>query len=239
MLAAEDGLTLPGWRDFERTIALVLDGHASESKDVFDVWLERPGGRPPHYGLSCKMRGELARIDRDGRVTIEVSNSAGKFWRHLAASNLTQQNYIAHPAKAGPRLVQLVRAWHHDEAERRSIDLSHSFYLVLSWSKAGVYQMHQFPLELFAENSLKWHVPAKATSGSGKARRLCGDDAEGTMVEWYGESGGQLKFYPLAGTAVWASPRFELEALPARVTCGIAAKVRQYFPKLWQRACGD
>lgn len=32
MLAASDGLTLPGWRDFERAVAATLGGIARESK---------------------------------------------------------------------------------------------------------------------------------------------------------------------------------------------------------------
>ena len=74
------GRTLPGWRDFERAVALAFGGIAPENKAVFDVLLsgpERPGAM--YYGLSCKMRGELDRLDRDGRVTIELSNSAKKF----------------------------------------------------------------------------------------------------------------------------------------------------------------
>jgi hypothetical protein len=73
--------TFPGWRDFERSVALALTGTASESKEIFDVVLARPGAldSDPKYGLSCKMRSELNRVGRDGRATIEVSNSAGKF----------------------------------------------------------------------------------------------------------------------------------------------------------------
>src|SRR5271154_3461943 len=81
MLAAENGKTLPGWRDFERSVALALGGIASESKAVFDVVLARPDLATPKFGLSCKMRRELNRVERDGRVTIEVSNSSGEFWR--------------------------------------------------------------------------------------------------------------------------------------------------------------
>lgn len=76
--------TLPGWRDFERTIALAFAGEAPETKAVFDVLLEDKANPVSKYGLSCKMRGELNRIQRDGRVTIEVSNSAQKFWECLA-----------------------------------------------------------------------------------------------------------------------------------------------------------
>ena len=42
MLAAASGRTLPGWRDFERAIALTFNGAASENKDIFDVRLPDP-----------------------------------------------------------------------------------------------------------------------------------------------------------------------------------------------------
>ena len=77
------GRTLPGWRDFERAVALAFGGIAPENKAVFDVLLSGPERPGVTYGLSCKMRGELDRLDRDGRVTIELSNSAKKFWAYL------------------------------------------------------------------------------------------------------------------------------------------------------------
>ena len=76
----QKGRTLPGWRDFERAVALAFGGIAPENKAVFDVILTDSGRPEVKYGLSCKMRSELDRIDRDGRVTIELSNSYGKFW---------------------------------------------------------------------------------------------------------------------------------------------------------------
>jgi hypothetical protein len=87
------GMTLPGWRDFERAVALAFDGEAPENKAVFDVLLTDSDTPQVKYGISCKMRGELNRIDRDGRVTIELSNSASKFWRHLKTRGIDQRDY--------------------------------------------------------------------------------------------------------------------------------------------------
>jgi hypothetical protein len=70
--------SLPGWRDFERAVALTFKGEAlagKEGKNVFDVLLVNPNDSKIKYGLSCKMRRELDRVQRDGRVTIELSNS--------------------------------------------------------------------------------------------------------------------------------------------------------------------
>ena len=68
-------MSLPGWRDFERTVAFVLGGQAQESKGIFDVILPS-GVLGIKYGISCKMRRELNRIDKLGRVAVEVSNAA-------------------------------------------------------------------------------------------------------------------------------------------------------------------
>ena len=238
MLAAGEGATLPGWRDFERAVAFALGGQASESKAIFDVVVPKCDAPGPHYGISCKMRRELDRIDRDGRVTIEVSNSAGKFWDCLGALGIDQRNYKRQPGKVGPALVHLVRSWHEEDGKARDIMVAKSCYLVLSWSKSGDYQFHQYPLDLVASDELRWHCPPKARKPRAKARRLCGDDKGGTLVEWYGESGGQLKFYPLGTDAKWQSDRFRLEPLPPGDR-GIGAKAEQYFPDLWHEVCGD
>lgn len=43
MLAVDNNLaTLPGWRDFERAVALTFGGVPSENKDVMDVRLPDP-----------------------------------------------------------------------------------------------------------------------------------------------------------------------------------------------------
>ncbi len=241
MLAADDGKTRPGWRDFERAVALALTGKASESKEIFDVVLSHPEmpSSAPKYGLSCKMRSELNRIERDGRVTIEVSNSAGKFWDHLASKGISQSNYKSRPQEVGHALIELVTAWHQAESATTggSIDLAKSGYLILSWNRAGFYQLHQFRLNIVDAAVLRWHVPTRQVKGEQTVgRRINGDDERGTRVEWYGESGGQLKFYPFATEAVWQSERFTLEPLPG-TEHGILNKAAAYFPDKWQAAC--
>jgi hypothetical protein len=106
------GRTLPGWRDFERAVALVFGGIAPENKAVFDVLLSDPERPDVKCGLSCKMRGELDRIAKDGRVTLELSNSAKKFWAHLKTKGIHEANYKRHPLKVGAALVELVEQWH-------------------------------------------------------------------------------------------------------------------------------
>ena len=184
MLAQKGGGTLPGWRDFERSVAVVFGGEAQENKAIFDVLV--PTTDDPHvkYGLSCKMRRELNQIEKTGRVAFELSNSAGKFWDYLNVKKLNQKNYRKSPAEVGTALLELVNQWHDEASVEQSgvVNLSKSSHLVLSWNKAGWYQLHQFSIHLPEPESLKWHFPT--------TRCLKGDDGSGTLLEWYGESGG-------------------------------------------------
>jgi len=43
--------------------------------------------------LSCKMRGTLDETERTNRVTMELSNSAGEFWKELGKVRLNSKNY--------------------------------------------------------------------------------------------------------------------------------------------------
>ena len=241
MLAAANGRTLPGWRDFERAIALTFNGVASENKDIFDVRLPDPSRPGVHYAISCKMRRELNRIERDGRATIELSNSARKFWDYLGTRDIEQGNYKEYPAEVGQSLVEQVQNWHTEVsiANGGDIDLIDSCYLVLSWNMSGWYQLHQFALALPQPENLNWYFPTYERNGVTQVgNHLNGDDDAGRVFEWYGESGGQLKYYPLAETAIWASERFQLEPLPDDVQHGIVSKAQAYFPQQWLQGVG-
>lgn len=231
MLFVNDQGTLPGWRDFERSVALVFGGVAQESKAIFDVLisdLNRPG---THYGVSCKVRNLLRDVDRKGRVSIEVSNSLGKFWDGLDSVGLNQQTYAQRPHLAGETIIKLVESWYSQVSLLKggNIDLDGSFYLVLQWDRTSRrYQLYQFPLQFPNPGSLSWEVTG---------RRLIGRDKTGVLLEWYGLAGGQLKYYPLVDEAIWMSQRFQLEPLPlSDIGYGILRKVSEYFPELWN-AC--
>ena len=63
--------------------------------------------------------------------------------------------------------------------------------MLLYDTSGGEYQLYQFPIKL-PLNDVRWvHLPGR--------RGLTGNDALGTIYEWYGESGGQLKYYPQVG----------------------------------------
>lgn len=229
-LALKNNMSLPGWRDFERSVALAFGGEAQESKAIFDVLLSDSTGNKVYYGISCKMRETLRYVEKVGRVTIEVSNASGKFWNALKTNGFNEENYKHHPQKVGEVLITLVESWHRHESIDfgGNIDLTGSFYLVLQWDKrSGYYRLYQFPLVLPNPEALSWEVDSK---------RLVGRDDQGVIIEWYGHSGGQLKYYPFASNANWSSSPFQLELLPTGIEHGILRKAADYFPELWRKA---
>lgn len=226
--------TLPGFRDFERTVAAALGGEAPENKSIFDVVLSGEAGNVrPRYGISCKMRRELNTVDRHGRVTIEVTNAAGAFGRAVESAGITKETIGSGADRAGHAVGTVVTGWHQavSHTSGGSIDLSKSCYLVLLWNLKLEYQLFQFGLDLWDASRLTWSVPASA-------RRLCGHDGDRNLIEWYFASGGQLKLYPRADTAIWRSERFRLEPLPAGIA-PMATKAATYFPEKWAAAAAQ
>jgi len=233
-MLVKNGLSLPGWRDFERAAADAFGGIASESKAIFDVVCPHPYDPNRGIGLSCKMRGELKRVGRDGRVTIEVSNSAGEFWKQLNLLGLTQANYKDHPARAGAGVIHLVEKWH--EGSAKIVDLEQSSFLVLLWALPQQYQLFQYSLTMPDPETIEWSCPAPKNASRNEASRLLGTFNGGPLIEWYPGSGGQLKYFPLASDALWSSSIFTLEPLPTNIQYGTAAKAATYFPSKWNEA---
>ncbi len=243
MLALRDGKTLPGWRDFERTLAAVFNGIAQENKAIFDVLLPDPVRQGTYCGLSCKMREALDNVRKYSRVTMELSNSSRKFWQYLATKGLSQSNYRSSPEVVGEALVELVEQWYQMVSTETGgvIDLARSSYLVLSYNKQGSYQLHRFPLGFPDPRTLQWYFPAvQKKGGEEPGSHLRGTDEFGTLFEWYGESGGQLKYYPLITSATWESTPFRLEPLHLEELGSLLVRrAKTYFPELWLRASID
>jgi hypothetical protein len=239
--ALKHGQTLPGWRDFERTTAIAFNGKAQENKFIFDVLIPDVNRSDIYFGISCKMRCTLNDTKRTGRVTLELSISAGKFWGGLQATGINQDNYkIKKSIDVAKVLLSLEKQWHSEASlvGGGKVDLEKSFYLALSWNVQGEYQLFKFALELPLPETLIWDFPSTIKLGQETfGRRLRGQDATGTLFEWYGESGGQLKYYPLVENALWKSEIFKLEPLPPNweEKHGILAKVRDYFPESWEK----
>lgn len=226
--------TLPGWRDFERAVATAFQGRASESKYVYDVLIPVPGYQNKRfYGIDCKMRDTLGIVDSQGYVTIEISNASGEFWDAIKQQGITQEDYSVYPTETAKAILACVEFWHKVESVENggNIVVEKSCYLTLQWNKkAGEYRLFQYPALLPKAESLEWQV---------NGRRLVGKHGHHTLLEWYGLSGGQLKYYPLAQDATWSSKRFTLEPLPTNLESDLAAKAASYFPEAWKKTIAD
>ncbi|MDD5274241.1 MAG: hypothetical protein PHU14_16175 [Methylovulum sp.] len=226
------GKTLPGWRDFERATAIALYGVAQESKAVYDVLVAIDD--KTSFGISCKMRGELRKVRNQGRASLEISNSAKKFWDALNKVGITVENYKqASASTIGKTLCCLIESWHEAVSIGigGTVDLSKSYYLSLSWDKhERTYQLDQFDNRLPNPEELKWDFP----ENNGKlGKRLRGMADNKTVIEWYGESGGQFKYYPKISDGLWSSGEFRLEPLPDGMY-GVEKKAEIYFPDKWK-----
>ncbi|MFN8496126.1 MAG: hypothetical protein U0350_51515 [Caldilineaceae bacterium] len=238
-LRVSEDNTLPGWRDFERAVAIAFQGKTQESKSIFDVLVPDRTSPSQYYGISCKMRGTLNETLRNGYVSLELSNSSKQFWDAINHYNLNQQTYREQPAVVGKALVERVKHWHDlvSTLSGGNIVLSKSFFLTLSWDRhSGDYQLHQFKHELPDPADLVWSFPLKKQKGElVPGKRIIGQKDEHILLEWYGESGGQLKYYPLTKDATWQSELFKLEPLPNQgdLQPVIMTKIYSYFPGLW------
>ena len=242
-----DGTTRAGWRDLERVIAEILGGEGGENKDVFDVIVPSADDGNTAFGLSLKST-ELRRstaiqdLATTGRVYMELCNSPAKLWVPLKQKHgVTEAEFSGqrHAKKVGDSVLETVHTWHaetkarYDSLGKRKLDLSRSVYLVISYSpqRAGRprrYQIHAFNLDYAKE--IQWkYISDRCLRGFDP------DHPDEVLFDWYGLSGGQLKYYPRATTAVHLSPPFELEQ-PRGVS--IAEKCSRYWPKEWVAAKG-
>jgi hypothetical protein len=237
MLAIKAGRTLPGWRDFERSVAAAFGGVNQENKAIFDVLIPDSDDSSVEYGISCKMRSELRRVDRDGRVTIELSNSSKKFNDYLLSKGISRREFRKRPEQVGAALIELIETWKRSVGLENGgrIILDKSCYLSLLYDRnAGIYQLFWFSASLPLPQTMRWYYSNSKKSSKTSAGHLNGDDAMGRLFEWYGESGGQIKYYPLATDAKWISPQFQLEPIPdEKRIMALPAKAIAYFPEKW------
>lgn len=217
------GESMPGFRDYERSLAAVLGGTTKENKGIFDVQIPTEDGKKP-FGISCKMAATQPEKTRSSFM--ELSNSAAKFRAYLLE---LQINWATEPTLAGPAIIDLVSSWHAAVAEE--IDLPNSRYSVLAHDKAWrKFQILCFPLSLKIANpkgEVEWLHEGASLNGyiddEGRRHRLW---------QCYMNSGGQLKYYPLLSWADWVTPAFELEQPPLVSPFG---KAELYFEPLWPK----
>jgi hypothetical protein len=239
MIKAEGILTLPGWRDFERASALTFHGEAVESKFFVDVVFPLRANPPVFYGIDCKMREALRAARNKGTIYVEVTNAAAYLWSQLASQGITETELRTKPQEAGNILleaIELQKAAGSSQYPRGKINTDDSYYLVLLWDRLGDYQLFQLPLSLPTPGNLKWTCSVTSKSDGTETTRLVGVTDGGVLYEWYGESGGQFKYYPKIQSVLWKSDVFRLEPLPDEIEEGVIAKAKSYFPDLWDAA---
>lgn len=218
----ETGETMPGFRDYERALATVLNGSAPENKGVFDVIV--PTEDMP-FGISCKMTS--MRPAHHGSSFMELSNSAAKFRARLLDHQI---NWVTEPMLAGPVIIDLVTEWHY--ALEDEIDIESSKYSVLSHNRRWTeFQLLSFPLDLRIANprgDVDWAKEGASLNGyvyvSGRRHRLW---------ECFLNSGGQLKYYPPFEWADWISEPFVLELPPPG---SLRTRAQDYFGGSWPDA---
>ncbi len=236
-----DGGSMPGWRDVERTVAAAFAGRAPENKDVFDVILTYNGETDVGLSIKCKNLTGLDTIQKlatGGRCYMELANSPAKFWHQLSAIGLTEADYRSrrNAGKFGAAIIATVNSWHveaaetHKKATGRTLNLSSSSYLTLSSGRSRginkpIYQWHSFPLVF--PRGVRWEFKSeKCLSGSDP------DEPQKVLFDWYGLSGGQLKYYPKGILATFASPLFTLEK-PDQIS--LVEKAARCFPAQWKK----
>jgi len=232
----------PGWRDFERVIAEALNAFAPEDKGIFDIYVRSTQDENTDYGISIKSKqldraSALEDLEAEGRVHMELCNSPAKLWGSLTKLELEEADFRAqrHARRIGEAVIQEVRRWHCEAATNhpsmfpgRVLSPENSIYLVISYGKirnaVRDYQIHSFTLELPQITEWRFVSP----------RCLRGFDPhfpDRVLIEWYGLSGGQLKYYPLARNSKYQSPRFQLSR-PEPLT--LASKARGCFHEQWE-----
>jgi hypothetical protein len=241
-----EGGTLPDWRQLERIVAEAFGGEGPENKDVFDVVVPSPDLPKTDFGFSIKSK-ELARVGaiRDlattGRVYMELCNSPAKLWNPLKSQGISETDFREQKnAQAiGDGVLATVVSWKHQAARQwqqrhgRTLDLDRSVYLTVSYSRPRIglpreYQFHSFGLP-FSPN-LQWIY------GSDRCLRARDPQYPNEIIfDWYGLSGGQLKYYPRATSARYSSARFSLLS-PAPIP--LSRKAASIWPNEWAEAGG-
>ena len=241
---ATKGKSIPDGWDFEDCVAALI-GTDEEvpryAKDVFDlvVPLNSPKGGA-RFGISCKMKAELVKAGKsikasktDGRAYLELSNAARAFSTAFGDGEITTENFMEgdNPTRTGEALIETVNDW-HSLSVKDGIDLSRSCYLVLLYSPALKFKLFQFPITLPSAKSLTWYAGKGRGGGTGK--HIKGTAEDGIVFEFYGGSGGQLKYYPKVSDAIYVSDEFELEPITSDVSGLLVRKAEDYFPEKWK-----
>ncbi|HWC55224.1 MAG TPA: hypothetical protein VG676_16685, partial [Chitinophagaceae bacterium] len=236
-LRIKDGGTLPNWRDFERSVAVTFKGFAFENKGFLDVMIAgKEVKEKGEIGISCKMRNTLSSFISNETISMELSNALNKFWSELQKNKIHNIGHVRLvPEKAGKIIVDLYESWKYEAVKNDKINIAKSFYLTCLYDeKNGLYQLFALPFLLPNPKSLKWQI-RESKDGDENRGTLIAKKKDKVIIEWYGTSGGQLKYYPTKNDVIWQSNVFKLEAIPKnKIGDVLIQKAKTYFPEKWR-----
>ncbi|MEO8111964.1 MAG: hypothetical protein ABI594_18085 [Ginsengibacter sp.] len=235
-LRVKDGRTLPNWRDFERSVATTFKGYAFENKGFLDVVIKGEEiNDEGNIGISCKMRNTYSSYISSGNINLELSNAYNKFWAELHKNKIYNIGSVRLvPERAGKLIVDLYESWKHQAAKQIKVDIEKSFYLTCLYDeKKGNYQLFALPFLLPDPATLDWTL-REPKDGNENRGTLIGRKNNKLIIEWYGISGGQLKYYASNDEVIWKSESFKLEPIPdIESGYGLIQKAKSYFPNKW------
>lgn len=235
-LRVKNGTTLPNWRDFERSVATTFKGYAFENKGFLDVVISgQEINNTENIGISCKMRNTYRSYISSGNINLELSNAYNKFWAELHKNKIYNIGSVRLvPERAGKIIVDLYESWKHQAAKQGGVNIEKSFYLTCLYDdKKGIYQLFALPFLLPEPTDLDWTV-RESKDGNENRGTLIAKKNNRLIIEWYGISGGQLKYYASNNEVIWKSEPFKLEPIPhIESGYGLIQKAKSYFPNKW------
>ncbi|MEQ9426326.1 MAG: hypothetical protein RJQ09_18010 [Cyclobacteriaceae bacterium] len=235
------GRTRAGWKQMERVIAEFFGGLALEQMAVFDVLLPI-NEYSKIYGFSVKTKSlpstKFNSLDDNGRVYIELNNSLSKLWNPIKALGFNEQNFKLNTGSSiasemGKSIINTVQSWYREFNPQAmgvdgALDFEASKHIVISYTTPKKnsdirYRVDAFNLKFPSGILWEFHSP-KCLRGYEKGYQ------DGPLFEWYGLSGGQLKYYPRAKMASHSSKVFQV---PHPKVFTISQRAMEYWPKEW------
>ena len=235
-LREPDGSSRAEFRQIERCFAELLHGTTTENKAFYDFVVQsNENGGIAVRGASIKSK-EHEHLNSYGTQTatmrsyLELSNSAAKDWAMCQDRGLTEQIFrdAGQAAEFGQAILdrQRIERQTSQTTYLNSIPGATKFFVEEDCVYISVLYSPMVRGERsYMVSSFHAVLPEPAT-WSFKGRRLVGKDAnDQVLYEWYGLSGGQLKYYPkisdrLHGTGLFTLADYKpaIESLRQKVS---------------------
>lgn len=235
-LREPDGSSRAEFRQIERCFAELLHGTTTENKAFYDFVVQsNENGGVAVRGASIKSK-ELEQLNSypaqqaTMRSYLELSNSAAKDWAMCHERGLSEQTFRdgQQANTFGQAIIdrQRIERQTSQVTYLNSIPGANKFFIEDDCVYISLLYSPMVRGERsYLVSSFGAVLPAPA-SWSFKGRRLVGKEADDSVLyEWYGLSGGQLKYYPkiadrLHGTDLFTLADYKpaIETMRARVT---------------------